>query len=225
MQSGIWELAKRGTLPASQKSPHAEQNRASNMLKIHPPALHMLIFPGTFYFQNQKVLLETPGSQVVYGGGHAGSSLLPTHLAGKSVQHRSRWARQPWSRSTCLPRQARCLPAKAGHPAVPLEQEASWQLAGCWSRAALCPWSSRSGRVGSGGSQTWWPPTLGTANELGSFWAWQLGTRQAGKMAGCTSPNLTGAFWISPLKNFLVGTSFAPEFLTCSVWDFSKDGI
>ena len=38
--------------------------------------------------------------------------------------------------------------------------------------------------------------------------------------------NLPSAFWMSALKTFVVEkTGFAPEFLTCSVWDFTKQAI
>ena len=149
-QSGIGELAKRGTLPACQGSPRAEQNRASNTLKIHPPALHVLICLCAFSvktetFSRRSQVLRLPREVATQG-----ACLLPAHLAGKPAQNRSRGAGQPRSPSACLPAKTGELPAcQSWAPSSPSgagSSQAAGRLREQGSPVSLEPRGQRSGK-------------------------------------------------------------------------------
>lgn len=169
-QSGIRELSKRGILPACQGSPREKQNRASNTLKIHPPALHVLIGPCTFSVKTKMFSWRSQVPRLPREVATWGACLLPAYLAGKSAQHRSRQAGQPRSQSACLPA---CLPKLGTQQSLQSrELPGSWQAAGagqpCVPGAPGLE-EREAEEAGLGGHPVWGLPRSWAAPEPGSW--------------------------------------------------------
>lgn len=155
----------RETVPASPGSPHWEWNRAGSTLKILSPAFHVFNFPMHIFFQKTKCSPRDPRFPDCLGTGPTGS-LPPRCPSGReacAAPERERWAGPEPRR---LPKLGTCCPCGAG------SSQAAVRLWEWGSPVPLEPWGWG---VGSRGSQTWWPPTLGAAKELSSSWAGQLG--------------------------------------------------